>query len=197
MVHEWGVRLPDSDPFTDHRAIGVGAWPVRTDSRSAAEGQDHADQRGGTRHRLRARKRHRATADGDRGYAVGWFLAGVVGHQMIRFDNSGHQVWDRQVTNLTSSRGGYDNGARFVWWYQHHGRLASDGKNYAAYFGVAITVQNGNCVDIHEGDRMQVVNASGALVSGHDSFAVGCSHAWTITHRVGSAYHPFRHGLCH
>ncbi len=98
---------------------------------------------------------------------------------MVRFDNAGHQVWERQVTNLTSSRGGYDNGARFVWWYQHHGRLAFDGTNYAAYFGVAITVQNGNCVDIHEGDRMQVVNASGALVSGKGSFEVGCSHAWT------------------
>ena len=66
-----------------------------------------------------------------------------------------------------------------MWWYQHHGRLASDGSNYAAYFGVAITVKNGSCVDIHEGDRMQVVNAKGALVSGPDSFAVGCSHAWT------------------
>jgi len=98
---------------------------------------------------------------------------------LIRFDNSGHQVWERQVTNLSSSLGGYDNGARFVWWYQHHGRLASDGSNYAAYFGVAITVQNGNCVDIHEGDRMQVVSASGALLTGHDSFAVGCSHSWT------------------
>jgi len=98
---------------------------------------------------------------------------------MIRFDNSGHQVWERQVTNLSSSLGGYDNGARFVWWYQHHGRLASDGTNVAAYFGVAITVQNGSCVDIHEGDRMQVVSPSGALLSGHDSFAVGCSHSWT------------------
>ncbi|NUR72918.1 MAG: hypothetical protein HOU81_19050 [Hamadaea sp.] len=98
---------------------------------------------------------------------------------MIRFDNNGKQVWERQVTNLSSSRGGYDNGARFVWWYQHHGRLASDGKNYAAYFGVAITVPNGSCVDIHEGDRMQVVGPSGALLSGHDSFEVGCSHAWT------------------
>jgi hypothetical protein len=98
---------------------------------------------------------------------------------MIRFDNSGHQVWDQQVTNLTDTRGGYDAGARFVWWYQHHGRLASDGTNYAAYFGVAITVQNGSCVDIHEGDRMQVVDPSGALLSGHDSFDFGCSHAWT------------------
>jgi hypothetical protein len=98
---------------------------------------------------------------------------------MVRFDNAGKQVWQRQVTNLTSTRGGYDDGARFVWWYQHHGRLASDGKNYAAYFGVAITVKNGNCVDIHEGDRMQVVNADGGLVRHADSFEVGCSHAWT------------------
>jgi hypothetical protein len=98
---------------------------------------------------------------------------------MVRFDTSGHQVWERQVTNLTGARGGYDDGARFVWWYQHHGRLAYDGSNYAAYFGVAITVQNGACVDIHEGDRMQVVSKSGALVGGHGSFEVGCSHAWT------------------
>jgi hypothetical protein len=56
----------------------------------------------------------------------------------------------------------------------------TDGKTHAAYFGVAITVQNGNCVDIHEGDRRQVVNAGGSLVSGHrDSFEVGCSHSWT------------------
>jgi len=102
---------------------------------------------------------------------------------MIRFDTSGHQVWDRQVTNLTSSLGGYDDGARFVWWYQHHGRLATSGTNYAAYFAVAITVRNGNCVDIHEGDRMQVVSTSGSLLSGHDSFAVGCSHSWD-THLV-------------
>jgi hypothetical protein len=98
---------------------------------------------------------------------------------MIRFDTSGRQVWERQVTNLSDSLGGYDNGARFVWWYQHHGRLASDGSDYAAYFGVAVTVQNGSCVDIHEGDRMQVVSSSGALVGGHDGFEVGCSHAWT------------------
>jgi hypothetical protein len=102
---------------------------------------------------------------------------------MVRFDNSGQQVWQQQVTNLTATRGGYDNGARFVWWYQHHGRLAYDGTNYAAYFSDAITVQNGSCVDIHEGDRMQVVGPSGALVPGHDSFEVGCSHSWD-THIV-------------
>lgn len=98
---------------------------------------------------------------------------------MVRFDTSGQEVWERQVTNLSDTLGGYDDGARFVWWYQHHGRLASDGTNYAAYFGVAITVQNGSCVDIHEGDRMQVVGPTGTLLPGHDSFEVGCSHSWT------------------
>jgi hypothetical protein len=98
---------------------------------------------------------------------------------MVRFDNSGQQVWAHQVTNLSSTLGGYDPGALFVWWYNHHGTLAYDGTNYAAYFEVAITVKNGSCVDIHEGDRMQVVNATtGAGVAGHDSFDWGCSHAW-------------------
>lgn len=102
---------------------------------------------------------------------------------MIRFDTSGREVWEQQVTNLTSSLGGYDNGANFVWWYQHHGRLAYNGTDYAAYFADAITVQNGSCVDIHEGDRMQVVGPTGDLLSGHDSFDLGCSHSWD-THIV-------------
>jgi hypothetical protein len=97
---------------------------------------------------------------------------------LVRFDNSGNVQWETQVTNLSTDLDGYENGARFVWWYQHHGRIAFDGTNYAAYFGVAITVNNGSCVDIHEGDRMQVVSSTGALLSGHDSFEVGCSHAW-------------------
>ena len=98
---------------------------------------------------------------------------------MVRFDGAGKVAWTTQVTNLSDSLAGYQNGARFVWWYQHHGRLAFDGTNYAAYHGVSITVNNNACVDIHEGDAMQVVSSSGALLTGHDSFAVGCSHSWT------------------
>lgn len=98
---------------------------------------------------------------------------------LVRFDNNGSVVWESQVTNLSSSLAGYQNGARFIWWYQHHGRLAFDGMNYGAYFGVAITVNNGSCVDIHEGDRMQVISGSGQRLTGHDSFEVGCSHSWT------------------
>jgi hypothetical protein len=107
---------------------------------------------------------------------------------MVRFDNAGNVQWTTQVTNLSPTLAGYQNNARFIWWYQHHGRLAFDGANYAAYHGVAITVTNSTCVrpdgvtggiDIHEGDRMQVVSTSGVLQTGHDSFAVGCSHSWT------------------
>ena len=58
-------------------------------------------------------------------------------------------------------------------------RAPSAERDEQPYFSVAITVQNGNCVDIHEGDRMQVVNADGSLATGHrDSFDVGCSHSW-------------------
>jgi len=97
---------------------------------------------------------------------------------MVRFDNTGTVTWETQVTNLSSSLAGYQDGARFIWWYQHHGRLAFSGTNYAAFFGVAITVKNGSCVDIHEGDRLQIVSSSGALVAS-GSLAVGMSHAWT------------------
>lgn len=99
---------------------------------------------------------------------------------MVRFDDAGNLQWEQQVTNQSYSLAGYNNGAHFVWWYQHHGRLAFDGdSNYAAYFADAITVNNGSCVDIHQGDRMKVVDTSGSLVRGHtDSFEVGCSHSW-------------------
>jgi hypothetical protein len=102
---------------------------------------------------------------------------------LVRFDNTGAVTWETQLTNLTSSMGGYDNGAIFTWkTYQHHGRIAFDGTNYASYFSAAISVfrsGNSGCVDIHEGDRMQVVDSNGKLLTGHNSFDWGCSHSWT------------------
>lgn len=104
---------------------------------------------------------------------------------LVRFDHTG-EVWATPVTNLSESQDAYQNGARFVWErYQHHGRLAFDGTNYAAYFAIAITTPgNQQCakpggVDVHEGDRMQVVSSSGMLVSHPQAMAVGCSHSWT------------------
>lgn len=104
---------------------------------------------------------------------------------IVRFDHTG-EVWATPVTNLSESQDAYQNGARFVWErYQHHGRLAFDGTNYAAYFAIAITTPgNQQCakpggVDVHEGDRMQVVSSSGMLLSHPQAMAVGCSHSWT------------------
>jgi hypothetical protein len=109
---------------------------------------------------------------------------------MVRFDCDGKEQWATQLDTATADQPGYTAGTGynynyFVWWYQHHGRIAYDGTNYAAYFCDAISVQNAMCanganlVDIHEGDRMKVVDPTGALVKGHDSFDLGCSHSWT------------------
>src|SRR5262249_41985308 len=62
-----------------------------------------------------------------------------------------------------------------IWWYAHHGRIASDGTNFAGYFGSAISVSQSGCINIHQGDRMQVVSPSGAVVKG--GFDWGCSHS--------------------
>lgn len=105
---------------------------------------------------------------------------------MVRYDCAGNEQWATELTTSSSSVAPYTSGGgsnQFVWWYQHQGRIAYDGTNYAAYFCDAITVTNNQCmngagkVDIHEGDRMQVVGPTGALVTGHDSFGGGCSHS--------------------
>jgi len=102
---------------------------------------------------------------------------------LVKFDGSGNVTWQTQLTNLSSTLAGYDNGAIFTWKnYQHHGRIAFDGTNYAGYFSAAITVYrtgNSGCIDIHEGDRMQAVDSTGKLLTGHNSFPWGCSHSWT------------------
>lgn len=100
---------------------------------------------------------------------------------LVRFDNAGNEVWATKLTTASSSNPPYTSGGganHFIWWYQHHTRLAYDGTNYAAYFCDAITIANGSCVDIHEGDRMQVVGPDGSVVNHTDAFEGGCSHSW-------------------
>ena len=102
---------------------------------------------------------------------------------LVRFDNAGKEVWATKLTSASATNEPYtaNSGANhFIWWYQHRGRIAHDGTNYAAYFCDAITVRNGSCVDIHEGDRMKVVGPTGSLLTGHDSFDGGCSHSWNV-----------------
>jgi hypothetical protein len=100
---------------------------------------------------------------------------------LVRFDGATER-WATKLTTSSSALPPYSTGSTggnvfMIWWYAHHGRLATDGTNYAAYFGVAASVSQGACIDIHQGNRMQVVNPSGALLSGHDSFDWGCSHS--------------------
>ena len=110
---------------------------------------------------------------------------------MVRFDG-GTETWATKLTDTTASLPAYGTGPTgngnviFIWSeYAHNGRIAFDGTNYAGYFGAAITVPGQSCVDanstlktgvnIHQGDRMKVVNGSGAIQS--SGFDWGCSHS--------------------
>lgn len=108
---------------------------------------------------------------------------------MVRFDGSA-ETWATELTDSSMTLPPYDTSATatstvyFVWWYAHNGRIAFDGTNYAGYFGTAISLSQ-TCVDsnstlatginIHQGDRMKIVNGSGAIQSG--GFDLGCSHS--------------------
>ena len=108
---------------------------------------------------------------------------------MVRFDGS-VETWATELTNSSMDLPPYEKSATststvyFVWWYAHNGRIAFDGTNYAGYFGTAISLSQ-MCVDtdstlatginIHQGDRMKVVDGSGAMQSG--GFDLGCSHS--------------------
>ncbi len=105
------------------------------------------------------------------------------GMYMVRFNNAGQEQWATQLTTQSAQLPPYSTGpdgpmVHMIWWYQHHGRLAWDGSNFAAYFCEALSVSQSGCINIHEGDRMQVVDPNGRLLSGHDSIDWGCSHSW-------------------
>jgi len=100
---------------------------------------------------------------------------------LVRFDGTS-ETWATELTQSSASQPPYLTSKTgpsviFIWWYAHHGRIVSDGTNYAAYFGAAISVSQEGCVNIHQGDEMRVVSPSGALLTGHQSFDWGCSHS--------------------
>ncbi|KAG7392714.1 hypothetical protein PHYBOEH_006285 [Phytophthora boehmeriae] len=100
---------------------------------------------------------------------------------MVRYDGS-KESWATKLTSSSSSLPPYSTGKTgedvyMIWWYAHHGRLAYNGKDWAAYFGAAISTSEGGCINIHQGDRMKVVDPSGAITSDKDSFDWGCSHS--------------------
>lgn len=100
---------------------------------------------------------------------------------LIRYDGA-KESWATKLTSSSASLPPYSSGKTgpdvyMIWWYAHHGRIAYDGKNWAAYFGAAISTSQGGCINIHQGDRMQVVDASGKITANEDSFDWGCSHS--------------------
>jgi len=100
---------------------------------------------------------------------------------MVRFDGE-TETWATKLSTSSSTLPPYSTGKTgpnvyFIWWYAHHGRLAFDGTNWAGYYGSALSVTEGGCINIHQGDEMRVVGPSGMLLTGHNSFDWGCSHS--------------------
>ncbi|KAG1706267.1 hypothetical protein DVH05_001415 [Phytophthora capsici] len=100
---------------------------------------------------------------------------------LVRYDGT-KESWATKLTSSSASLPPYSTGKTgpdvyMIWWYAHHGRIAFDGKNWAAYFGAAISTSEGGCINIHQGDRMKVVDASGKITANEDSFDWGCSHS--------------------
>jgi len=98
---------------------------------------------------------------------------------MVRFDGTGEK-WATKLTDSSAALPPYSTGKTggrvyMIWWYAHHGRLAFDGSRYAGYFGSAVSVSQGGCINIHQGDRMGVVDGNGQVVAG--GFEWGCSHS--------------------
>jgi hypothetical protein len=117
---------------------------------------------------------------------------------LIRFDGAA-ESWATKLTDSSATLPPYSTGpigadVVFIWWYQHHARIAFDGTNYGAYFGCAISTSE-KCVDatsaqatainIHQGDRLKVVGPTGTVGTG--GWGWGCSHsryqrlAWDAT----------------
>lgn len=100
---------------------------------------------------------------------------------MLRFDGA-NEAWATTLTSATDTLPPYSTGptgpqVTMIWWYAHHGRLATDGTNVAAYYGAALSVSQGGCINIHQGDRMDVISPTGTRVSSSDDFEWGCSHS--------------------
>jgi hypothetical protein len=109
---------------------------------------------------------------------------------LVRFDGTS-ETWATKLTETTPTLPAYGTSPTsggnviYIWSeYAHNGRIAFDGSNYAGYFGAAITVPGQACVgsstlangvNIHQGDRMKVVNSAGALQT--SGFDWGCSHS--------------------
>jgi hypothetical protein len=111
---------------------------------------------------------------------------------LVRFDGT-QESWATQLTQSSTARPPYLTSPTdtqrvvYIWQqYAHHGRLAYDGANYAAYYGAAISVAQAcvnsdsalaMAVNIHQGDELRIVGPTGTLVTSRPAFDWGCSHS--------------------
>ena len=100
---------------------------------------------------------------------------------LARYDGTSEK-WATKLTSSSASLPPYSSSKTgkdvyMIWWYAHHGRIAFDGTNWAAYFGAAVSTSQDGCINIHQGDRMKVVSPSGTITEDKDSFDWGCSHS--------------------
>jgi hypothetical protein len=117
---------------------------------------------------------------------------------LVRFDGT-TETWATKLTDSSAARPPYGMSptdttrTTFIWsWYGHHGRIAYDGARWGAYYGASLSgssqaLTRANCaqsdstllvgIDIHQGDQMRVVDASGAIQMG-GGFDWGCSHSY-------------------
>jgi len=116
---------------------------------------------------------------------------------MVRFDGAA-ETWATKLSDSSATRPPYgmsptdSTRTTFIWsWYGHHGRIAYDGVHWAAYYGSSLsgssqTLTRSNCaqadstqmvgIDVHQGDQMRLVDATGAIQMG--GFDWGCSHSY-------------------
>ncbi|MGC4087849.1 MAG: hypothetical protein QM756_08120 [Polyangiaceae bacterium] len=113
---------------------------------------------------------------------------------LVRFDGAA-ETWATKLTNSSLADPPYRSSAtasgweQFIWAssaYPHRGRIAYDGSNYAAYYGISLALSEA-CVqsdsilktgiNIHQGDRLTVVGASGARIDAQ-GIDTACSHSF-------------------
>jgi hypothetical protein len=130
---------------------------------------------------------HLCGAESERSWQGQWGCWDMV---LVRFDGA-DETWATQLTDSTESDPPYLAGPTvsgrvvFIWQpFAHHGRIASSGSSYAAYFGASVALSepcisadsiHATAVNIHQGDRMRVVGLDGQLQDG--GFGWGCSHS--------------------
>ena len=114
--------------------------------------------------------------------------------ELVRFNSAGSVLFN---TTLTDKANVDSEGALFIWWYGHTGRLGWDGTRYAAYFRSAGSYARPNVageIDIHAGDTLRMVDSAGNRLS-TGGWQWGCSHSWSI--RIAgnsSGWASFCHG---